>query len=152
MYYKRVLRLIPRNHEDMVLDDVRTRYGMVVDGEILDGKRVKYLTKDSLLAKETACLRRNPRQGVRRPLRTRRSSTPATPVRELPGKDNAFARRCASEVLRAEFHHLCDTFKGSCNLQLSIEFDNGWSKYPMTNALQGRSSEHLLGQGPRCGR
>jgi hypothetical protein len=39
-------------YEDMVPDDVRTRYAMVVDGEVLDGKRVKYLTKDEMLAKE----------------------------------------------------------------------------------------------------
>ena len=39
-------------YEGMVPDDVRGRYAMVVDGEVLDGKRVKYLTKDALLAKE----------------------------------------------------------------------------------------------------
>src|SRR5215471_7717353 len=39
-------------YEEMVPDDVRGRYAMVVDGEVLDGKRVKYLTKDALLAKE----------------------------------------------------------------------------------------------------
>ncbi len=39
-------------YEDMVPDDVRGRYAMVVDGEVLDGKRVKYLTKDAMLAKE----------------------------------------------------------------------------------------------------
>src|SRR5215510_15893666 len=36
----------------MVPDEVRSRYAMVVDGEVLDGKRVKNLTKDSVLAKE----------------------------------------------------------------------------------------------------
>ena len=36
----------------MVPDDVRSRYPMVIDGEVMDGKRVKYLTKDSVLAKE----------------------------------------------------------------------------------------------------
>jgi hypothetical protein len=36
----------------MVPDEVRSRYAMVVDGEVLDSKRVKYLTKDSVLAKE----------------------------------------------------------------------------------------------------
>lgn len=36
----------------MVPDEVRSRYAMVIDSEVLDGKRVKYLTKDSVLAKE----------------------------------------------------------------------------------------------------
>jgi hypothetical protein len=39
-------------YEGMVPDDVRSRYSMVVDGEVLDGKRVKYLTKDTILAQE----------------------------------------------------------------------------------------------------
>jgi hypothetical protein len=39
-------------YEDMVPDEVRSRYAMVIDGEVLDSKRVKYLTKDSVLAKE----------------------------------------------------------------------------------------------------
>ena len=39
-------------YEDMVPDDVRSRYAMVIDGEVLDGKRVKYLSKDAVLAKE----------------------------------------------------------------------------------------------------
>ena len=39
-------------YENMVPDEARTRYSMVIDGEILDGKRVKYLTKDEILAKE----------------------------------------------------------------------------------------------------
>jgi cell division protein FtsB len=39
-------------YEGMVPDEVRSRYAMVVDGEVLDGKRVKYLTKDEMLAKE----------------------------------------------------------------------------------------------------
>ena len=39
-------------YESMAPDDVRSRYEMIVDGEILDSKRVKYLTKDALLAKE----------------------------------------------------------------------------------------------------
>jgi hypothetical protein len=39
-------------YEGMVSDDVRGRYAMVVDGEVLDGKRVKYLSKDAVLAKE----------------------------------------------------------------------------------------------------
>src|SRR5262249_26040376 len=39
-------------YESMVPDDVRSRYAMVVDGDVLDGKRVKYLTKDEILAKE----------------------------------------------------------------------------------------------------
>lgn len=39
-------------YEDMVPDNARSRYSMVIDGEVLDGKRVKYLTKDTVLAKE----------------------------------------------------------------------------------------------------
>ncbi len=39
-------------YEEAVPDEVRTRYSMVIDGEVMDGKRVKYLTKDSILAKE----------------------------------------------------------------------------------------------------
>jgi hypothetical protein len=39
-------------YENMVPDDARTRYSMVIDGEVLDGKRVKYLTKDAILSKE----------------------------------------------------------------------------------------------------
>jgi len=39
-------------YEGMVPDEARSRYSMVVDGEILDGRRVKYLTKDEILAKE----------------------------------------------------------------------------------------------------
>jgi hypothetical protein len=35
----------------MVPDEVRSWYTMVIDGEVLDSKRVKYLTKDSVLAK-----------------------------------------------------------------------------------------------------
>ena len=38
-------------YEDMVPDEVRSRYSMVVDGEVMDSKRVKYLTKDNVLAK-----------------------------------------------------------------------------------------------------
>ena len=39
-------------YEGMVPDDARSRYSMVIDGEVLDGKRVKYLTKDAMLSKE----------------------------------------------------------------------------------------------------
>ena len=39
-------------YENMVPAEVRARYAMVVDGEVMDGKRVKYLTKDTILAKE----------------------------------------------------------------------------------------------------
>jgi hypothetical protein len=39
-------------YENMVPDEARSRYPMVIDGEIFDGKRVKYLTKDEILAKE----------------------------------------------------------------------------------------------------
>jgi len=39
-------------YESMVPDEARSRYAMVVDGEVFDGRRVKYLTKDAILAKE----------------------------------------------------------------------------------------------------
>jgi hypothetical protein len=39
-------------YENMVPDEARARYAMVVDGEVMDGKRVKYLTKDAVLAGE----------------------------------------------------------------------------------------------------
>jgi hypothetical protein len=39
-------------YEEMVPDDARTRYSLVIDGEVLDGKRVKYLTKDRVLAND----------------------------------------------------------------------------------------------------
>jgi hypothetical protein len=39
-------------YEPMVPDEVRSRYAMVVDGEILDAKRVKYLSKDAVLTQE----------------------------------------------------------------------------------------------------
>jgi cell division protein FtsB len=39
-------------YENYVPDEARTRYEMVIDGEVLDGKRVKYLTKDEMLARE----------------------------------------------------------------------------------------------------
>ena len=39
-------------YEDMVPDEVRSRYAMVIDGEVMDSKRVKYLTKDAVLAKD----------------------------------------------------------------------------------------------------
>jgi len=39
-------------YENMIPDEARTRYAMVIDGEVMDGKRVKLLTKDSILAKE----------------------------------------------------------------------------------------------------
>ncbi len=39
-------------YEASVPDELISRYSLVVDGEVMDGKRVKYLTKDSILAKE----------------------------------------------------------------------------------------------------
>jgi hypothetical protein len=39
-------------YENMVPDEARSRYAMTIDGEIMDGKRVKYLTKDTILANE----------------------------------------------------------------------------------------------------
>src|SRR2546427_2422464 len=41
-------------YEDMTPEDARSRYAMVIDGEVLDGKRRKFLTKESVLAKEYA--------------------------------------------------------------------------------------------------
>jgi SAM-dependent methyltransferase len=38
-------------YEDMVPDEVRGRYAMIVDGEVMDAKRVKHLTTESILAK-----------------------------------------------------------------------------------------------------
>jgi len=52
MYDKQFCVPFQEIYEDMVPDEVRSRYAMVVDGEVLDSKRVKYLTKDSVLAKE----------------------------------------------------------------------------------------------------
>lgn len=39
-------------YETMIPDEAMSRYSMVVDGEVMDAKRVKYLTKDEILAKE----------------------------------------------------------------------------------------------------
>jgi hypothetical protein len=39
-------------YENMVPDEARGRYTMVIDGEVMDGKRVKYLTKDAVLANQ----------------------------------------------------------------------------------------------------
>jgi cell division protein FtsB len=39
-------------YEDAVPDAARGRYAMVVDGEIMDGSRVRHLTRDSVLAAE----------------------------------------------------------------------------------------------------
>jgi hypothetical protein len=52
MYDKEFCVPFQEIYEGMVPDDARGRYAMVVDGEVLDGKRVKYLTKDAVLAKE----------------------------------------------------------------------------------------------------
>src|SRR5215470_14958750 len=52
MYDKEFCVPFQEIYEGMVPDEVRSRYAMVVDGEVLDSKRVKYLTKDSVLAKE----------------------------------------------------------------------------------------------------
>src|SRR5260370_39818632 len=52
MYDKQFCVPFQEIYEGMVPDEVRSRYAMVVDGEVLDSKRVKYLTKDSVLAKE----------------------------------------------------------------------------------------------------
>jgi hypothetical protein len=38
-------------YENMIPDKALSRYSMVIDGELFDGKRVKYLTRDEILAK-----------------------------------------------------------------------------------------------------
>jgi hypothetical protein len=51
--YDREFRVpIQEVYEAAVSDEVRSRYAMVIDGEVMDGRRVKYLTKDSILAQE----------------------------------------------------------------------------------------------------
>src|SRR6516162_9395000 len=52
MYDKQFCVPFQEIYENMVPDEARSRYAMVIDGEVLDAKRVKYLTKDSVLAKE----------------------------------------------------------------------------------------------------
>jgi hypothetical protein len=52
MYDKQFCVPFQEIYEGIVPDEVRSRYAMVIDGEVLDSKRVKYLTKDSVLAKE----------------------------------------------------------------------------------------------------
>src|SRR5262249_53803713 len=52
MYEKEFCVPFQEVYEDMVPDEVRSRYAMVIDGEVIDSKRVKYLTKDAVLAKE----------------------------------------------------------------------------------------------------
>src|ERR1700730_12088147 len=52
MYDKEFCVPFQEIYENMVPDEVRSRYAMVIDGEVLDSKRVKYLTKDAVLAKE----------------------------------------------------------------------------------------------------
>jgi chromosome segregation ATPase len=52
MYEKEFCVPFQEIYEDMVPDEVRSRYAMVVDGEVMDSKRVKYLTKDAVLAKD----------------------------------------------------------------------------------------------------
>jgi hypothetical protein len=52
MYDKEFCVPFQEIYENMIPDEVRSRYAMVIDGEVLDSKRVKYLTKDNVLAKE----------------------------------------------------------------------------------------------------
>jgi hypothetical protein len=52
MYNKEFCVPFQEIYEDMIPDNARSRYAMVIDGEVLDSKRVKYLTKDSVLAKK----------------------------------------------------------------------------------------------------
>ena len=50
MYDKQFCVPFQEIYEGMVPDEVASRYAMVIDGEVLDSKRVKYLTKNSVLA------------------------------------------------------------------------------------------------------
>ena len=52
MYDKPFCVPFQEQYEGMVPEDALARYAMVVDGELMDGKRVKNLTKDAILAKE----------------------------------------------------------------------------------------------------
>jgi hypothetical protein len=52
MYDREFCVPFQEQYEMMVPDEARARYAMVVDGEVMDGRRVKYLTKDTILAKE----------------------------------------------------------------------------------------------------
>jgi hypothetical protein len=52
MYGREFCVPFQEQYENMVPDEARARYAMVIDGEVMDGKRVKYLTKDAILAKE----------------------------------------------------------------------------------------------------
>ena len=52
MYEKEFCVPFQEIYEDMVPDEVRSRYAMVIDGEVMDSKRLKYLTKDAVLAKD----------------------------------------------------------------------------------------------------
>lgn len=52
MYDREFCIPFQEQYENLVPDEARARYAMVVDGEVMDGKRVKYLTKDAILAKE----------------------------------------------------------------------------------------------------
>ena len=52
MYDKEFCVPFQEIYEKMVPDEVRSRYSMIIDGEVMDSKRVKYLTKDSILANE----------------------------------------------------------------------------------------------------
>jgi hypothetical protein len=39
-------------YDDLITDEARSRYRIIIDGEIFDGKQAKYLTRDEMLAKE----------------------------------------------------------------------------------------------------
>jgi hypothetical protein len=52
MYDREFCVPFQEQYENMIPDEARARYSMVIDGEVMDGKRVKYLTKDGVLAKE----------------------------------------------------------------------------------------------------
>jgi hypothetical protein len=52
MYDKEFCVPFQEIYENMIPDEVRSRYSLVIDGEVMDSKRVKYLTKDSVLTKE----------------------------------------------------------------------------------------------------
>jgi len=52
MYDREFCVPFQEQYEDIAPDEVRSRYTMIVDGEVLDGKRVKYLTTNSILARK----------------------------------------------------------------------------------------------------
>jgi hypothetical protein len=52
MYDKEFCVPFQEIYEGMIPDEARSRYSMVIDGEVFDGNRVKYITTDGVLAKK----------------------------------------------------------------------------------------------------